>query len=90
MLVDAPIPSPPNGSPATTLPRSAFGPLSLREQEVLRFLADGKTSKAIASHLYVTTKTIVWHRQNIMHKLGIRTIAGLTKYAVRTGLTTLD
>jgi len=65
-------------------------PLSQREQEVLRFLADGKTSKAIASHLYVTTKTIVWHRQNIMHKLGIRTIAGLTKYAVRTGLTSLE
>ena len=65
-------------------------PLSRREQEVLRLLADGQSSKQMARQLYVTNKTIVWHRQNIMNKLGIRTIAGLTKYAVRVGLTTLE
>ena len=64
--------------------------LSSREQEVLRLLSEGKSSKKIATHLYVTTKTIVWHRQNIMNKLGVRTIAGLTKHAIKMGLTTLD
>jgi len=64
--------------------------LSLREQEVLRLLADGKSSREMARQLYVTIKTIVWHRQNIMKKLGVRTIAGLTKYAIRAGLTSLD
>ena len=64
--------------------------LSLREREVLRLLADGKSSKEMSKYLYVTTKTIVFHRQNIMKKLGVRTIAGLTKYALRMGLTSLE
>ena len=72
------------------LPLPTQSPLSSREQEVLRLLADGKTSKQMARHLYVTIKTIVWHRQNIMKKLNIRTIAGLTKYAIRMGLTSLE
>ena len=63
--------------------------LSPREQEVLRLLADGKSSKEMSRLLYVTIKTIVWHRQNIMKKLGVRTIAGLTKHAIRMGLTSL-
>ena len=64
--------------------------LSEREKEVLRLVAEGKSSKEIAAQLFVTTKTIVWHRQSIMGKLGLRTVAELTKYAVRMGLTTLD
>ena len=64
--------------------------LSPREQEVLRLLADGRSSKEMAKRLYVTIKTIVWHRQNIMKKLNIRTIAGLTKCALRMGLTSLE
>ena len=64
--------------------------LSEREKEVLRAVAEGKSSKEIAAELFVTTKTIVWHRQSIMTKLGLRSVAELTKYAVRMGLTPLD
>jgi two-component system response regulator NreC len=69
---------------------SAGEALSEREREVLRRVAEGLSSKEIAAQLFVTTKTIVWHRQSIMGKLGLRTIAELTKYAVRMGLTSLD
>ena len=51
-------------------------------------MAEGRSSKEIANALFVTTKTIVWHRQSIMEKLELRTVAELTKYAVRMGLTT--
>ena len=71
-------------------PPAAGEALSDREKEVLRLVAEGKSSKEIAAQLFVTTKTIVWHRQSIMGKLGLRTVAELTKYAVRMGLTTLD
>lgn len=64
--------------------------LSNREKEVLRYVAEGLSSKEVAEKLFVTTKTIVWHRQSIMGKLGLRTVPELTKYAVRMGLTTLD
>ncbi len=64
--------------------------LSAREKEVLSAVAEGKSSKEIAAQLFVTTKTIVWHRQSIMAKLGLRSVAELTKYAVRMGLTQLD
>ena len=63
--------------------------LTLREREVLKWVAEGKSSKEIANALYVTERTIVWHRQSIMEKLDLRTIAELTKYAVRMGITTL-
>lgn len=66
------------------------GELSAREKEVLGLVALGKSSKEIAADLFVTTKTIVWHRQSIMDKLGLRTVPELTKYAVRMGLTPLD
>ena len=64
--------------------------LSAREREVLQLLAEGKSTKEIASDLYVSVKTIETHRQNIMQKLDIHTIAGLTRYAIREGLTSLD
>jgi DNA-binding NarL/FixJ family response regulator len=69
---------------------TAGNPLSPREKEVLHLVAEGKTSKEIAAQLFVTTKTIVWHRQSIMSKLGLRTVPELTKYAVRMGLSSLD
>jgi DNA-binding NarL/FixJ family response regulator len=64
--------------------------LTPREREVLQLLAEGKSTRQIASCLYVSGSTVATHRQNIMHKLGIHTIAGLTKYAVREGLTSLE
>ncbi|MCA8961572.1 MAG: response regulator transcription factor, partial [Planctomycetes bacterium] len=64
--------------------------LTPKEREVLQLLAEGKSSKEMASILHVSVKTIETHRQNIMDKLEIRTIAELTKYAIRAGLTSLD
>jgi DNA-binding NarL/FixJ family response regulator len=63
--------------------------LSAREREVLKLVAEGRSSREIADALYVTTKTVVWHRQSIMQKLNLRSVAELTKYAVRMGLTSL-
>jgi DNA-binding NarL/FixJ family response regulator len=63
--------------------------LTTREREVLKLVAEGRSSREIAIALYVTTKTIVWHRQSIMRKLQLRSVAELTKYAVRMGLTEL-
>jgi two-component system response regulator NreC len=75
--------------PKRALPGQEIKDLTDREREVLKLVAEGKSSKEIANLLYVTTKTIVWHRQSIMDKLDLRTVAELTKYAVRMGLTTL-
>jgi len=68
---------------------SVFSILTPREREVLQLIAEGKTTKEIAFKLKVSVKTAETYRQNIMDKLDIHTIAGLTKYAVREGLTTL-
>lgn len=64
--------------------------LSGREQDVLQLLADGNTTREIAANLNLSAKTIESHRSQIMRKLDIHSIAGLTKYAIRTGLTSLD
>lgn len=69
---------------------SAFSALTDREREVLQLLAEGKSTKQIASRLNLSTKTIDSHRQQIMKKLSIRSVAELTKYAVREGLTSLE
>jgi DNA-binding NarL/FixJ family response regulator len=63
--------------------------LSGREREVLQMIAEGKSTKEIAFKLFVSTKTVETHRKQIMDKLHIHTIAGLTKYAIREGLTSL-
>jgi DNA-binding NarL/FixJ family response regulator len=68
---------------------SAFSVLSDREREVLQLMVEGKSTKEIAAHLNVSAKTIETHRANIMAKLDIHTIAELTKYAIREGLTSL-
>lgn len=64
--------------------------LSPREREVLQLLAEGKSSKEIAASLYIATRTAETHRRNIVKKLGLHSIAELTKYAIREGLTPLD
>jgi two-component system, NarL family, response regulator NreC len=65
-------------------------PLSGREREVLQMLAEGKSSRKIAERLHVSVTTVDTHRKHIMDKLGFRSIAELTKYAIREGLTSLD
>ena len=65
-------------------------PLSNREREVLQLIAEGKTTQQIASSLCVSGKTVASHRTQIMNKLGLTSIAELTKYAVREGLTSIE
>ena len=71
----------------------SFGPpvsvLGRREQEVLALLAEGKHSREIAQRLEISAATVEVHRRNIMHKLELHTVAQLTKYAIRKGLTSL-
>lgn len=64
--------------------------LSNREREVVQLFAEGKTTKQIASLLFVSIKTIETHRRQVMDKLGVNSIAELTKYAIREGLTSLE
>lgn len=64
--------------------------LTRREREVLQLLAEGKGTKEIAADLFLSTKTIETHRQHLMEKLNMYTVAELTKYAIREGLTTLE
>ena len=64
--------------------------LSAREREVLQLIAEGWSTKQIASHLYVSVKTIETHRRQIMKKLDLHTIADLTKYAIREGMTSIE
>jgi DNA-binding NarL/FixJ family response regulator len=65
---------------------SLFSP---REREVLQHLAEGRSTKEIASMLSVSIKTIETHRKHIMDKLDIHNLADLTKYAIREGITSL-
>ncbi len=62
------------------------GTLSTRETDVLRCLASGMTAKEIAEKLCISTNTVTTHRKNISSKLGIRTISGLSLYALMNGI----
>jgi len=66
--------------------KDGFEQLSMREREVLKLLADGKTVKEIAGQLCISPKTVESHKYHIMTKLGVRTIAGLTKIAIKREL----
>ena len=67
------------------------GPLlTPRECEVIQLLAEGRTTKDVASQLSVSVKTVETHRSQIMQKLDIHSVAQLTKYAIREGLTSLE
>jgi two-component system response regulator NreC len=74
----------------TSPSQSAFSVLTAREREVLQLMAEGKSTTMIAELLHISVKTVETHRQQIMHKLGIRSVAELTKYAIREGLTSLE
>lgn len=68
---------------------TVFTKITAREREVLQLIAEGKSTKQIASFLNVSVKTIETHRQQIMEKLNIHSIAELTKYAIREGIASL-
>jgi two-component system response regulator NreC len=64
--------------------------LTEREAEVLRLIAEGRTSREIAESLVLSPNTVERHRQNIMAKLGLHSRADLIKYAIRRGIVDLD
>lgn len=65
---------------------ATYGALSPREQDVLRLVAQGKTTKDIADRLSISIKTVANHRMNIMTKLGLHNTAALVHYAAQLGL----
>ena len=79
-----------SGLKAQPAAATAAAPLSAREREVLQRIAEGESTKEIAHHLGVSVKTVETHRAQVMEKLDLHTVAELTKYAVREGLTSLE
>ena len=74
-------------SPAGGRPlRKRVARLSSREMEVLRLIAEGKANKQTAAKLGISVKTVEKHRQNLMAKLNIHEISGLTRYAIGAGI----
>jgi DNA-binding NarL/FixJ family response regulator len=63
-----------------------YDPLTPRELEVLKLIAEGKTTKEIAELLVLSVKTVERHRADILHRLGMRDRVDLTRYAIRRGL----
>jgi len=62
-----------------------YEPLTLREREVLKLIAEGTSNKEIADLLFISIRTVENHRAHIMRKLNIRNAANLVKYAIRKG-----
>jgi DNA-binding NarL/FixJ family response regulator len=60
--------------------------LTVRQREILQLVAEGRTAKQIADILHVSLQTVAFHKYQIMNKLGVRTTAELTKYAIQEGL----
>ena len=65
-------------------------PLTAREKETLQLITEGHTTAEIAERLFVSVKTVETHRKKIMDKLDLRSVAELTKYAIREGITSVD
>jgi DNA-binding NarL/FixJ family response regulator len=68
----------------------AIATLTPRERQVLQLVAEGKTTKEIAALMDIGAKTVDTHRQHIMSRLNLHSVAELTKFAIREGLTALD
>jgi two-component system response regulator NreC len=64
--------------------------MTLREREILQLIAEGMTTTEIAHHLNLSVKTVESHRRQLMDKTGVRSIAALTKFAIKEGLTSAD
>ncbi len=64
--------------------------LTDREKDVLQKVALGKTNKEVANELFISTHTVISHRKNITRKLGIKTVSGLTVYAILNQLIKLE
>jgi len=69
---------------------SAFSKLTEREREIVQLLAEGHSTKEIAARLHLSVKTVGTHREHLMAKVNVRSLAELTKYAIREGLTSVE
>jgi DNA-binding NarL/FixJ family response regulator len=70
--------------------KEPFAQLTTREREVLVQIAEGRSNKEIADHLKIGVRTIETHRERIMRRLNIHSVAGLTKYAIANNLISLE
>jgi DNA-binding NarL/FixJ family response regulator len=73
--------------------KPAGGPfeiLSPRQREILQLIAEGRSTKEIAAHLDLSIKTVETHRTELMERLGIHGVAGLVRYAIRTGIVRVE
>lgn len=72
-------------------PKDVSAPrITARERQVLQLIAEGHTSTRIADRLHLAPSTVEVHRRNIMRKLDLHSVAELTKYAIRSGITTVS
>jgi len=76
-------------SQSSSTPPQSFALLTEREREVLQLISEGRSTKQIAFDLSVSSKTVESHRRQVMGKLNIRSVAELTKFAIREGLTSV-
>ena len=65
-------------------------PLTWREREITRLLAEGCSTQQVAQRLHISAKTVATHRSHVFRKLNIRSVADLTRYAVKEGMASLD
>jgi two-component system response regulator NreC len=70
--------------------KSADDHLTARERQIVQMLAEGKSTKQVASRLHISPKTADANRRQIMNKLGVSSLAELIKYAIRKGLTSIE
>jgi DNA-binding NarL/FixJ family response regulator len=69
---------------------SPLNSLSSRERQILQLIAEGRSSAETAKALFLSPKTVETYRSRLMHKLGVNDFAGLVRFAIRHGLTSLD
>jgi len=67
-------------------PKSSLQVLTHREREILKLIAEGYKNKSIGELLCISTNTVEKHRENIMYKLGLHNVSGLTSFAIENGL----
>lgn len=79
-----------SGEKAAKITDAGYGTLTSREQQVMRLIAEGLTTKKIAKKLFISPKTVENHRTNIMNKLDLHSAMALVRYAARLGLIDVD
>ena len=70
--------------------QDAYDQLTPREREILKLIAEGRTSQEVADNLFISLKTVLGHRSRLMEKLGLKNRTELIKYALRKGLVNMD